>query len=78
MFMQPRNRFRMRDGLVSLLAGNTQGGLKRLLPVLAFKGAYHTLSIAYRFGYRLQEGRLARAAQRRRPPFDRGDGRRTP
>jgi flavin-dependent dehydrogenase len=60
MFMQPRNRFRMRDGLVSLLAGNTQGGLKRLLPVLAFKGAYHGLSLAYRFGYRLQENGLAR------------------
>ena len=61
MFMEPRNRFRMRDGLVSLLAGNTRGGLRVRLPILAFKSAYHALSLAYRFGYRLQEGRLVPA-----------------
>lgn len=62
MFMEPRNRFRMRDGLVSLLAGNTRGGLRIRLPILAFKSAYHALNLAYRLGYRLHEGRLVRAA----------------
>ena len=51
---QPCNQFRMRDGLVSLLAGNTLGGWKRRLPVLAFKLIYHGLSLAHRLGYRLQ------------------------
>ena len=62
MFLEPRNRFRMRDGLVSLLAGNTQGGLRIRLPILAFKSAYHLLKLAYRLGYRLHEGRLVRTA----------------
>ena len=70
MFMEPRNRFRMRDGLVSLLAGNTQGGLKRRLPVLAFKSAYHALSLAYRFGYRLQERPAGAGAGRGGRPLD--------
>jgi flavin-dependent dehydrogenase len=61
MFMEPHNRFRMRDGLVSLLAGNTQGGPDRLLPVLAFKGAYYALNLAYRFGFRLGPNGLRRA-----------------
>ncbi len=60
MFLEPRNRFRMRDGLVSLLAGNTGGGLRRTLPILAFKGAYHFLTLAYRFGFRLRAGGLVR------------------
>ncbi len=54
MFMEPRNRFRMRDGLVSLLAGDVHANPNRRLPVLAFKAAYHVLSVAYRFGYRLR------------------------
>lgn len=60
LFMQPGNQLRMRDGLVSLLAGNTQGGWRRRLPVLAFKTVFHALSLAGRFGYRLQDGRLVR------------------
>jgi flavin-dependent dehydrogenase len=54
MFMEPRNRFRMREGLVSLLAGDVHANANRQMPVLAFKAAYHALSLAYRFGYRLR------------------------
>lgn len=54
MFMEPRNRFRMRQGLVSLLAGDVHANVNRQVPVLAFKLAYHALSLAYRFGYRLR------------------------
>jgi len=57
MFMAPNNTFRMRDGLVSLLAGDVHARLNRQPPVLAFKAAYYMLSLASRFGYRLrQEG----------------------
>ena len=59
MFMQPSNRFRMRDGLVSLLAGDVHASTRRP-PVLAFKAAYALLSVAYRLGYRLQPHGLAR------------------
>ncbi len=53
MFMEPRNRFRMRAGLVSLLAGDVHTNTNRQPPVLAFKAAFYALSLAYRFGYRL-------------------------
>jgi len=52
MFMSPQNRFRMREGLVSLLAGNIHGQNSLRLPVLAFKGAFYLLRMAVRFGYR--------------------------
>lgn len=60
MFMQPSNRFRMRDGLVSLLAGDVHANTSRQLPVLAFKGVYAALSLAHRMGYRLRGGELRR------------------
>jgi flavin-dependent dehydrogenase len=60
MFMEPRNRFRMREGLVSLLAGDVHANANRQLPVIAFKAAYHALSLAYRFGYRLRPEGLVR------------------
>ena len=62
MFLEPRNRFRMREGLVGLLAGNTGGGPGRLLPVLAFKGAYYFLNAAYRLGFRLRSTGLVPAS----------------
>ncbi|WP_428374591.1 NAD(P)/FAD-dependent oxidoreductase [Lichenicoccus sp.] len=40
LFMSPRNTLRMRDGLVSLLAGNLDRDLRSMLPVLAFKSVY--------------------------------------
>lgn len=58
MFMQPSNRFRMRDGLVSLLAGDVHANTNRQLPVLAFKATYGVLSVAHRLGYRLRDGTL--------------------
>lgn len=63
MLLNPRNRFRMRDGLVSLLAGNTRPEPRMRLAILAFKAAYYSLSLAYRLGFRLEEGRLARSAR---------------
>jgi flavin-dependent dehydrogenase len=60
MFMAPSNRFRMRDGLVSLLAGDVHARLNRRPPVLAFKAAYYMLSLAARFGYRLRPGGLVK------------------
>ena len=50
LFMQPSNRFRMRDGLVSLLAGNLRGSWKQVGPVLAFKSAYYIASAFARVG----------------------------
>ncbi len=50
MFLAPSNKLRMRDGLVSLLAGNLRGTRQTLLPVLAFKTVYRLLSLALRLG----------------------------
>jgi len=50
LFMSPRNTLRMRDGLVSLLAGNLRGNLGAVLPVLAFKMVFHVLAFALRLG----------------------------
>ena len=62
MFMEPNNKFRMREGLVSLLAGDVHANTNRQMPVLAFKAAYHALSLAYRFGYRLRPEGLVKVA----------------
>lgn len=70
MFMEPRNRFRMREGLVSLLAGDVHANADRQLPVLAFKGAFYALSLAYRLGYRLGPAGLTRAAPRAPAPAE--------
>ncbi len=48
LFMSPRNTLRMRDGLVSLLAGNLDRDLRSMLPVLAFKGVYRVAQAADR------------------------------
>jgi flavin-dependent dehydrogenase len=53
MFMAPSDKFRMRAGLTSILAGNFQPGLRYSAPLLAFKSAFYALSLAYRFGFRL-------------------------
>ncbi len=60
MFMNPSNRFRMREGLVSLLAGDVHVNANRQVPVLAFKVAFAWLTLARRFGYRLRNGGLVR------------------
>lgn len=61
MFMNPSNRFRMREGLVSLLAGDVHANANRQMPVLVFKAAYHWLTLAHRFGYRLRPEGLVKA-----------------
>ena len=50
LFMAPTNRFRMRDGLVSLLAGNLRGRPDQVVPVLAFKSAYYVAAALLRAG----------------------------
>jgi flavin-dependent dehydrogenase len=50
MLMTPCNRFRMRDGLVSVLAGNLEIRREFRLPLLAFRIAYYLLSTADRLG----------------------------
>ena len=50
LFMAPGNRFRMRDGLVSLLAGNLRGTWDQVLPVLAFKSVYYIATLLLRTG----------------------------
>ena len=44
LFMNPRNEFRMRDGVISLLAGDFRGRLKTRLPMMVFKAAYYLVS----------------------------------
>lgn len=50
LFMNPSNRFRMRDGLVSLLAGNLRARPDQRVPVLAFKSAYYVAAALVRLG----------------------------
>jgi flavin-dependent dehydrogenase len=52
MFMTPRNDLRMRDGIVSVLAGTLEPPRSMRMPILAFKGVYYALSLAHRFGIR--------------------------
>ena len=52
MFMMPSNRFRMRDGLVAMLAGNLRIGWQLRGPVLAFKAAYYMLTVMSWMGWR--------------------------
>lgn len=63
MFMGPRNTFRMRDGLVSVLAGNLDGSLRYALPFLAFKAAYYMLQGCGRLGLRLRPDGQVTAAR---------------
>ena len=50
MFMSPSNAFRMRDGLIAMLAGNLRIGWNLRLPVMAFKAAYYLLTTLRRVG----------------------------
>lgn len=53
MFMAPSDRFQMRAGVVSILAGNVQSDWRYSAPLLAFKSVFYALSLAYRLGFRL-------------------------
>jgi flavin-dependent dehydrogenase len=50
MFLAPRNTFRMRDGLIAVLAGSLQNEPGLRMPILAFKATYYMLSAAQRLG----------------------------
>jgi len=50
LFMAPRNALRMRDGLVSLLAGTPRGTWGQLVPVLVFKSIYYLTAGLLRLG----------------------------
>ena len=67
LFMSPRNVLGMREGLVSLLAGNLRFTGRALLAVLAFKAVYYTMSGARRLGYRVS---LATAEDARSVPAE--------
>ena len=51
LFMAPRNALGMRDGLISLLAGNLHGEWRTAIPVLAFKTVYHAATLLHRSGF---------------------------
>jgi len=55
MLLTPTNRFRMRDAVISVLAGNLQSAHRLRLPLVAFKVVYHLLSAASRLGLPLAE-----------------------
>jgi hypothetical protein len=55
MLLAPNNRFRMRDAVTSLLAGNLHGVPGLRLPLIAFKAAYRVLSVASHLGVPLVE-----------------------
>ncbi len=62
MFLSANNRFGMRDGLISLLAGDFERPLATRGPEFAFKAAYRMLSGLNRLGLRLHpDGQLRRA-----------------
>jgi flavin-dependent dehydrogenase len=60
MFMFPSDKFRMRDGLISLLSGNLRSDPKLRLPVLSFKTAYYMLCVLGKLGIRA--GKVERVA----------------
>jgi hypothetical protein len=56
LFMAPGNRFRMRDALISLLAGNLRANRRLALPVLGFKCVYYAMTGLQRIGIHWQPG----------------------
>ena len=62
MFMAPSDRFRMREGLVSLLAGDVHRNPHVRVPVLAFKACYYGLRAARRLGWRPGDAGMVRVA----------------
>jgi flavin-dependent dehydrogenase len=59
MFMTPSNRFRMREGLVNMLAGDVHRNPSYRLPVLAFKTCFYMLKGMRRLGFGIDGKRLA-------------------
>lgn len=55
MIMAPRNNFRMRDGLVSVLAGNLDDRPEARMPIRVFRTVFYLLSLADRLGVRIPQ-----------------------
>jgi flavin-dependent dehydrogenase len=53
LLLNPVNRFGMRDGIVSMLAGNINFSWRALVPQLAFKTVFYTFSGMLRVGMKL-------------------------
>ena len=62
LFMAPGNRLRMRDGLISLLAGNIRANWSLVFPVLAFKSIYYVMTLLHRLGVQWQPGAVSTPA----------------
>lgn len=60
LFMSPSNRFKMQDGVISILGGNAHANEAAKVPILAFKGAFYLFSLLRHLGWRLRDGRLVR------------------
>jgi flavin-dependent dehydrogenase len=61
MFMSPRNTLRMRDGIITLLAGHLAMDWRSRLPLLALKSTFYILSLAHRLGWRIIQVPMAAA-----------------
>jgi flavin-dependent dehydrogenase len=62
LFMAPGNKFRMRDALISLLAGNLRANRRLVFPVLAFKTIYYVMALLQRLGIQWQPGAVSSSA----------------
>jgi flavin-dependent dehydrogenase len=63
MFMNPVNTFGMRDGIISMLAGNLHRSGRAILPEAAFKTVYYVLTGLHRLGVPMPAGKAARVSQ---------------
>jgi flavin-dependent dehydrogenase len=59
LFMAPGNKFRMREAVISLLAGNIRDNWRLIVPVMMFKSIYSTMALLQRFGIQWQPGAVA-------------------
>jgi flavin-dependent dehydrogenase len=53
LLLNPVNRFGMRDGIISMLAGNINFSWRALVPQLAFKTVFYAFSGMHRLGMKL-------------------------
>ena len=60
MLLAPSNRFRMREGLIAILAGNVHGDASLRVPMTAFRTAYFFLKTLQPLGIRLTREGLRR------------------
>ncbi len=60
MLLAPSNRFRMREGLTAILAGNIHGDASLRVPMAAFRSAFYFLKTLQPLGFRLTRDGLRR------------------